>query len=61
MVLPGFKFEEALGVAQERYPDINFIAIDATPLVGEKEDGTLLYEVAEIRSLSSLQSNKHHS
>ena len=47
MVLPGFKFEEALGVAQERYPDINFIAIDATPLVGEKEDGTLLYEVAE--------------
>ena len=47
MVLPGVKFEEALGVAQERYPDINFIAIDATPLVGETEDGTLLYEVAE--------------
>lgn len=47
MVLPGFKFEEALGVAQERYHDINFIAIDAMPLVGTDDDGNAVYEVDE--------------
>lgn len=47
MVLPGFKFEEALGVAQERYPDINFIAIDAMPLVGTDDDGNAVYEADE--------------
>ena len=31
IVLPGFKFEEALGEAQEQYPDITFVAIDAEP------------------------------
>ena len=25
MVLPGFKFEEALGVAQEKHPEIKFV------------------------------------
>ena len=47
MVLPGFKFEEALGVAQEKYPEIKFVAIDAEPLVGVDADGNPLYEVAD--------------
>lgn len=47
MVLPGFKFEEALGVAQEKYPEIKFVAIDAEPLVGVDVDGNPLYEVAD--------------
>ena len=47
MVLPGFKFEEALGVAQEKYPKIKFVAIDAEPLVGVDADGNSLYEVAD--------------
>lgn len=47
MVLPGFKFEEALGVAQEKHPEIKFVAIDAEPLVGVDADGNPLYEVAD--------------
>ena len=47
MVLPGFKFEEALGVAQEKYPEIKFVAIDAEPLSGTDVDGNPLYEVAD--------------
>ena len=47
MVLPGFKFEEALGVAQEKYPEIKFVAIDAEPLVGTDSEGNPLYEVAD--------------
>ena len=47
MVLPGFKFEEALGVAQEKHPEIKFVAIDAEPLVGTDADGNPLYEVAD--------------
>ena len=47
MVLPGFKFEEALGIAQERYPEIKFVAIDAEPLVGTDADGNPMYEVAD--------------
>ena len=47
MVLPGFKFEEALGVAQEKYPDIKFVAIDAEPLVGVDDHGNPKYEVAD--------------
>ena len=47
MVLPGFKFEEALGVAQEKHPEIKFVAIDAEPLSGTDVDGNPLYEVAD--------------
>lgn len=47
MVLPGFKFEEALGVAQEKYPEIEFVAIDAEPLVGMDSEGNPLYEVSD--------------
>lgn len=47
MVLPGFKFEEALGVAQEKYPEIKFVAIDAEPLVGADAEGNPVYEVAD--------------
>ena len=47
MVLPGFKFEEALGVAQEKYPEIKFVAIDAEPLVGTDAEGNPVYEVAD--------------
>lgn len=47
MVLPGFKFEEALGVAQEKYPEIKFVAIDAEPLVGTDTEGNPVYEVAD--------------
>ena len=47
MVLPGFKFEEALGVAQEKYPEIKFVAIDAEPLVGVDDHGNPKYEVAD--------------
>lgn len=47
MVLPGFKFEEALGVAQEKYPEIKFVAIDAEPLVGVGDHGNPKYEVAD--------------
>ena len=47
MVLPGFKFEEALGVAQEKHPEIKFVAIDAEPLVGVDDHGNPKYEVAE--------------
>ena len=47
MVLPGFKFEEALGVAQEKYPEVKFVAIDAEPLVGTDADGNPVYEVAD--------------
>lgn len=47
MVLPGFKFEEALGVAQEKYSEIKFVAIDAEPLVGADAEGNPVYEVAD--------------
>lgn len=47
MVLPGFKFEEALGVAQEKYPEIKFVAIDAEPLVGVDDHGNPKYEVGD--------------
>ena len=47
MVLPGFKFEEALGVAQEKHPEIKFVAIDAEPLVGADAEGNSVYEVAD--------------
>ena len=47
MVLPGFKFEEALGVAQEKYPEIKFVAIDAEPLVGVDDHGNPKYEVED--------------
>ena len=47
IVLPGFKFEEALGVAQEKYPEIKFVAIDAEPLVGTDAEGNPVYEVAD--------------
>lgn len=47
MVLPGFKFEEALGVAQEKHPEIKFVAIDAEPLVGMDSEGNPLYEVSD--------------
>lgn len=47
MVLPGFKFEEALGVAQEKHPEIKFVAIDAEPLVGVDDHGNPKYEVAD--------------
>lgn len=47
IVLPGFKFEEALGKAQEQYPDITFVAIDTEPLVGYDNDGAPMYEVKE--------------
>ena len=47
MVLPGFKFEEALGVAQEKHPEIKFVAIDAEPLVGTDAEGNPVYEVAD--------------
>jgi basic membrane protein A len=46
-VLPGFKFEEALGKAQDEYPDITFIAVDAEPLVGYDNNGAPMYEVKE--------------
>ena len=47
MVLPGFKFEEALGVVQEKHPEIKFVAIDAEPLVGTDAEGNPVYEVAD--------------
>lgn len=47
IVLPGFKFEEALGKAQEQYPDITFVAIDTEPLVGYDDNGVPMYEVKE--------------
>lgn len=34
IVVAGFKFEEAIGQAQAIHPDINFVLIDGTPLVG---------------------------
>ena len=46
IVLPGFVFEEALGVAQERYPEITFIAIDAEPLV-KYDSGIPVYGIAK--------------
>lgn len=46
IVLPGFKFEEALGKAQERYPEITFIAIDAEPLV-KYDNGIPVYGIAK--------------
>jgi len=35
IVCPGHKFQEALGQAQEDYPDVKFIMIDAIPTVNE--------------------------
>lgn len=46
IVMPGFKFEEVLGIVQEQYPEITFIAIDAEPLV-RYDNGKPVYEVAE--------------
>lgn len=47
IVSPGYKFEETIGQAQIQYPDVKFILIDGTPIVGEDEDGNPIYEVAE--------------
>lgn len=46
IVAPGFKFEEAIGTAQETYPEVQFILIDGQPIVGVDEDENSLYEVA---------------
>lgn len=36
VVCPGFKFEEAMGQAQTKYPEVKFIMIDAAPKIGEE-------------------------
>ena len=47
MVLPGFKFEEAIGKAQSLYPDVKFVLIDGEPQVAIDYEGCPVYEVAE--------------
>lgn len=47
MVLPGFKFEEAVGKAQSLYPDVKFVLIDGEPQVAIDYEGCPVYEVAE--------------
>lgn len=36
VVTPGFAFEEAIGKAQNQYPNVKFILIDGQPLVGSE-------------------------
>ena len=38
IVCPGYLFEEAVGEAQEMYPDVKFICIDFTPAGGAAEN-----------------------
>lgn len=38
IICPGYKFEEAMGSAQDKYPDVKFIMIDAAPKVGDEYD-----------------------
>ena len=38
IVCPGYLFEEAVGEAQEMYPDVTFICIDFTPAGGAAEN-----------------------
>ena len=47
IITPGFSFEEAIGQAQEAYPDIQFVLIDGQPLVGADAEGNPQYEIAE--------------
>lgn len=37
VVTPGYLFENAIGVTQEKYPDVHFILIDSTPKVDGEE------------------------
>lgn len=36
IVCPGFKFQEALGQAQDQFPDVKFIMIDAIPTINDE-------------------------
>ncbi len=47
IVTPGFKFEEAIGTAQERYSDVNFVLIDGEPQIAIDYEGCPVYEVGE--------------
>ena len=41
IVTPGFKFERAVGIAQEKYPDAKFVILDGSPVneAGERNMG----------------------
>ena len=47
IVAPGFKFEEAIGTLQEANPDVKYVLLDGTPIVGKDEDENPLYDVAD--------------
>lgn len=36
IVCPGYKFQDAMGAAQDKYPDVKFIMIDAAPTINDK-------------------------
>ncbi len=38
VVTPGFLFDQALGEAQKQYPDVNFVAVDFTPINDYEKD-----------------------
>ena len=40
IVCPGFKFCNAIGELQDKYKDVKFILIDATPTVPDEKDST---------------------
>ena len=47
VVTPGFSFEEAIGQAQQTYPQVKFVLIDGQPLVGQDDEGQGVYEIKE--------------
>ena len=59
MVLPGFKFEEALGVAQEKYPEIKFVA-SAQRSNAKSKRGSELLSVADATRLRKRNAARRH-
>ncbi len=47
VVTPGFLFEEAIFLAQEKYPDVKFILVDGVPNDANENFEARVYKVAE--------------
>ena len=59
IVTPGFSFEEAIGKAQNQYPNVKFVLIDGQPLVGseynvEKNTQSIFFKEQEASFLTGV-------
>jgi len=58
VVCPGFLFEEPVSIAQEKYPDVKFILLDAAPKEIKSNTMPILYEEDEAGFLAGYAAAK---